>query len=154
VSLTSNTPALCTVAGSTALAVAAGVCTITASQSGSATYAPAAAALSFPVTTGQQPQTITFTLPLELVQSGVSAGEPVTLSASAPDSGLAVSFTSTTPQVCTVSGSTVLTLTADHGPCTITASQNGNATYAPAKAAVVPGDDRGQRTDGHLHAAA
>jgi hypothetical protein len=134
VSLTSNTPAVCTVSGSTALAVAAGMCTITASQGGSTTYAPAAAALSFSVRAGQQTQRVMFTVPSGLVQNDVPVGEPVTVSASAPDSGLAVSFTSTTPEVCTVSGSTVLTLAASHGPCTITAAQNGNATYAPAKA--------------------
>ncbi len=148
VSLTSNTPAVCTVSESTALAVAAGMCTITASQGGSATYAPTAAARSYRVRTGQQTQTVMFTLPPELVQRGVPVGEPVTLSASAPNSGLAVSFTSATPQVCTVSGSTVLTLAASHGPCTISASQNGSATYAPANAEQsfpVKTGDKGQR---------
>jgi hypothetical protein len=139
VSFTSTTPQVCTVSGSTVLTLAAdhGPCTITASQNGNATYAPAEAEQSFPVTTGQQPQTVTFTLPPKLVQNGVPVrvpvGQPVALSASA-SSGLAVSFTSTTPQVCTVSGSTVLTLAAGDRPCTITASQNGNATYAPSEA--------------------
>jgi hypothetical protein len=127
VSFTSTTPQVCTVSGSTVLTLAAdaGPCRITASQGGNATYAPAHAAQSFPVTTGQKEQTITFTLPPE-AQHGIPVGEPITLSASA-GSGLPVSFTSTTPKMCTVSGSTVLTL-ATPG-CTITASQNGSVIY-------------------------
>jgi Putative binding domain, N-terminal len=54
---------------------------------------------------------------------------PFTVSANA-SSGLPVSFSSTTPAVCTVSGATVTIATA--GSCTIQAAQAGNATYAPA----------------------
>lgn len=45
-------------------------------------------------------------------------------------SGLGVIFTSTTPAVCTVSGTTVSGVTA--GTCTIAANQSGNALYEPA----------------------
>lgn len=45
-------------------------------------------------------------------------------------SGLAVSFSSMTPSVCTVSGSTVLGVTA--GTCTIAANQAGSANYSVA----------------------
>jgi len=41
VSFTSNTPAVCTVSGATVTTVAPGTCTITASQGGSAGFAPA-----------------------------------------------------------------------------------------------------------------
>src|SRR5436190_20435415 len=71
---------------------------------------------------GSTPQTITFDQPQD-----TKVGVPVTLSSSA-SSGLAVSFTSSTPAVCTVSGSSVPTLTA--GACTITAVQRGGADYA------------------------
>ena len=134
VSFASNTPAVCTVAGSTATQVAAGTCAITASQSGNASYAPARdVARSFQVNPAgpkvhparHKSQTITFTPP-----PGTTVGEPVTLSASA-SSGLPVSFASSTPAVCTVSGSTVTTMVA--GACMITASQGGNASYAPAQ---------------------
>ena len=53
----------------------------------------------------------------------------VTLSAHA-SCGLPVSFSSGTPSVCTVKGSTVTTVAA--GPCTITASQGGSARYKAA----------------------
>ena len=54
---------------------------------------------------------------------------PFTISATA-SSGLPVTFASTTPTVCTVSGSTVTILAP--GTCSITASQAGNASFAPA----------------------
>jgi mono/diheme cytochrome c family protein len=45
-------------------------------------------------------------------------------------SGLAITFASTTPSVCTVNG-TVLTLVAA-GSCSVTANQAGDASFAPA----------------------
>ncbi|MGB8006910.1 MAG: Ig-like domain-containing protein, partial [Terriglobales bacterium] len=69
-------------------------------------------------------QTITFAaIPAQMV------GTPLTLTATA-SSSLAVSFASTTPSVCTVSGTTATFLAA--GTCSITASQAGNSTYAAA----------------------
>jgi hypothetical protein len=52
---------------------------------------------------------------------------PFALSATA-SSGLAVMFVSNTTSVCTVSGATVTLVGV--GPCSITASQPGNSTYA------------------------
>ena len=75
--------------------------------------------------TGHTAQTITFGV-LNNVSYGIA---PFTLSATAT-SGLAVTFASTTPVVCTVTGSTVTIVSA--GACTIVASQPGNATFAPA----------------------
>ena len=71
-----------------------------------------------------KPQTITFNAIASKVQ-----GKPLTLSASA-SSGLAVTFTSSTPTICTVSGNTATLMSA--GTCTIVASQPGNAVYAAA----------------------
>jgi hypothetical protein len=124
---TSSTSAVCTVSGSTVTTVAVGTCVITAVQSGNADYAPARdVTQSFQVNqAGQMPQTITFTPP-----TGTKVGKPITLSASA-SSGLQVSFASSTPAVCTVSGSAVTTMVV--GACMITASQSGNASYAPAQ---------------------
>ncbi len=125
VTFASDTPPVCTVSGSTAMTVTPGTCTITASQGGSARYAPATGVTqSFQVNAGRKSQTITFSQP-----PAAQVGAPVTLSASAT-SGLPVTFTSDTPPVCTVSGSAVTTAAA--GTCTITASQGGSARYAPA----------------------
>jgi hypothetical protein len=132
VSFASSTPAVCTVSGSTVQTVTSGTCTITAAQGGGADYAAAAqVSQSFQVTTGEEPQTVSFTPPPEVVRAGVPVGEPVALSATAT-SGLPVSFTSGPPQVCMVSGSTVLTV--GRGTCTITASQGGSKTYQPTSA--------------------
>ena len=75
--------------------------------------------------TQKSDQTITFAKPADK-----HLGDPpFALSASA-SSGLAVSFASNTPGVCTVSGNMV-TLVAT-GTCSITATQDGNATINPA----------------------
>ncbi len=71
------------------------------------------------------PQTVTFG-PLSNV---LLTSPPFPISATA-SSGLPVSFVSTTPAICTVSGSTVASIAA--GTCSITATQSGNATYAAA----------------------
>jgi len=72
----------------------------------------------------QASQSITFgSIPAQ------SVGNTVSLSASST-SGLAVSFSSTTPTVCSVSGAAALMLAA--GTCTIQAAQAGNGNYTPA----------------------
>ena len=71
------------------------------------------------------PQTITFP-PLTNQPYGTP---PFTISATA-SSGLAVVFSSATPSVCTVSGTTVTLLAV--GICTIHANQPGNGTYSAA----------------------
>ena len=72
-----------------------------------------------------QAHTITFET---AVQVGIQYG-PLSLSATA-SSGLAVTFTSTTPSICTVSGNKVTFVTT--GTCSITASQAGNGRYSSA----------------------
>jgi hypothetical protein len=73
---------------------------------------------------GHTAQTITFDNP-----GTQTVGAPLTLSATA-NSGLTVSFTSASPGVCTVSGTTATFGAA--GTCTIDASLAGNSTYAAA----------------------
>jgi hypothetical protein len=124
VTLTSATLPVCTVSGATVTVSGVGNCSITASQTGNANYL-AATSVSRTFTVNQGPQTITFSS-----LSNVALGAPpLTLSATT-NSGLTVSFASTTPQICTVSG-TMLTLVAP-GTCSVTASQAGNANYAAA----------------------
>jgi len=72
-------------------------------------------------------QTIIFAPPGN-VMAGVA---PVILAATA-SSGLPVSLASTTPAVCSVSGTSAIAVAA--GSCSITASQAGNANYAAASA--------------------
>ena len=126
VSFTSNAPSVCSVSGTTATMIAAGNCTIQATQAGNSTYAAAApVSQNFTVNAAAlEAQTIIFGNP-----GTQTVGTPLTLAATA-SSGLAVSFTSQTTSVCTVSGTTSKFLTA--GTCTIQATQGGNSTYAAA----------------------
>ena len=59
----------------------------------------------------------------------LEAGGRVQLTATA-DSGLPVTYRSTTPELCTVDGATVTAVAA--GECTVVAEQTGDDTYAPA----------------------
>jgi Flp pilus assembly secretin CpaC len=74
--------------------------------------------------TGSTQQTITFS-----TISARFAGSALTLTATA-SSGLPVSYTSSTPSVCAVSGVAASLIAA--GTCTIQASQAGDPVYAPA----------------------
>jgi len=126
VSLAGTTPSVCTVSGTTLTLVAVGTCSVTATQAGNNIYAAAPpVSVSFTVAAAPVAQTITFASP----GNQTVGTAPPALSATA-SSGLAVSYASSTPSVCTVSG-TALTLLAG-GTCTIVASQAGNATYGAA----------------------
>jgi hypothetical protein len=103
----------------------AGSCTITATQSGDATYAPAPdVARTFNVT-AQLTQTITFNaIPDHFVN------DPPFSIAPTASSGLSVTVASLTTSVCTINSNLVTLLTA--GVCTLHATQGGDATYAAA----------------------
>jgi hypothetical protein len=128
VTFTSLTTGVCTVSGTngaTVTGVTTGTCTIAANQAGNANY-NAAPQVTNNITVAAAAQTIgtiSFT-PLTLAVTGTT-----TASATAT-SGLAVTFTSLTTGVCTVSGATVTGVIA--GTCTIAANQAGNANYNPA----------------------
>ena len=123
VSFASATPTVCTVSGTTASLLIAGACILQATQAGNADYA-AATLVQQNVVVHLVAQTITF--PAIAAQV---VGATVTLGATA-SSGLAVTYTSVTTAVCTVSGSTATMVSA--GACVIHATQAGNATYAAA----------------------
>lgn len=124
VTVTSTTPAVCTVAAQTLTLVSAGSCSLLAEQAGNATYAPASP-VSISFTVAKAAQTINFVAP----GNQTLGGAPVALTATA-SSGLPVDFTSTTPATCTVSGSAVTLVAA--GGCSVTAQQPGNANYLAA----------------------
>jgi uncharacterized protein (TIGR03437 family) len=130
VAFVSNTPSVCTVSGINVTTVAAGTCSITATQPGNSNYTAAASVTqSFTVTgSSLEPQTITFSIQAP-GNRAVGTSSPLDGVAFA-SSGLPVTFTSNTPAVCTVSGP-ILTAIAP-GTCTLTASQPGNSVYAPA----------------------
>jgi hypothetical protein len=125
VSFSTATPAVCTVAGATATVMSGGTCTINAVQAGNISYS-AAAQVSQSFDIAPADQTISFTDPADTT---FVANGTVPLVAT-PSSGLAVSFASTTPAVCSVLGSDAVMLAV--GTCTIAADQAGNASYTPA----------------------
>ena len=118
---TTSTGVCSVTSGGTVTILGPGTCTISANQAGGATggitYAAATAVTqSFTVRTGQ---TITFAAPVPVDEDAA----PFPLTATA-DSGLAVTFTSSTPLVCTVTSAGEVTMVS-YGACTITAAQVG-----------------------------
>ncbi len=74
------------------------------------------------------PQSVTFTSD----PGSPRVGQTYQVAATGGDSGNPVTFTTTTPEVCTVSGSTVSTLRA--GTCAVRADQAGTRSYQPGAA--------------------
>ncbi|QYJ97010.1 hypothetical protein K0J45_16050 [Shewanella alkalitolerans] len=124
VTYSSTTTSVCIVTGSSVSIVAAGTCSLTASQAGDSHY-NAAASVTRSFTVNPASQTITFSALTDSTYGVASLNIAATAS-----SGLAVTFSSNTASVCSVSGNTVTIL--DVGSCSITASQSGGANYNPA----------------------
>ncbi|HUB52214.1 MAG TPA: hypothetical protein VL986_08710, partial [Terracidiphilus sp.] len=123
ITYTSTTPSICTISGSTANPLAAGDCGIHASQPGNSLYA-AASTVSRNIQIVKASQIITFTpMPAQ------PANTTFTLAATA-SSGLPVTYATSTPSICTISGGTANLLAT--GYCGIYASQPGNSIYAAA----------------------
>ncbi len=127
VTLSSNTPAVCTVSGANLTTVAPGVCSITAAQAGNADYL-AANDVTRAFTIAKAGQTITFSAQASPRNFSTTpfALSPVAFATSA----LPISYSTTTPAVCTMAGNNVNTLSA--GVCTIAANQAGDANYNAA----------------------
>jgi uncharacterized protein (TIGR03437 family) len=127
VTLRSNSSNVCTLSGNTVTLVSTGTCSITATQGGDSYWSAAPPVTqSFNVLgAAKSPQSITFGGLTDQTMGAM----PLQLSASA-SSGLAVTYSSNTPGVCTVSGNMVSLL--GTGTCSITASQAGNAAYNAA----------------------
>jgi hypothetical protein len=129
VSLSSATPAVCTLEGSSVSFVGAGMCTIDANQDGNADYSAAVQVQqSFPVSKASQLLEFTSSAP-----GSATVGGPSYAATAIASSGLPVSLSSATPAVCTLEGSSVSFVGA--GTCTIDANQDGNAEYGNASEA-------------------
>lgn len=126
VTLTSITPATCTISGSTVTGIAAGTCTIVANQVGDSNY-NAATPISQNITVGKANQSlaeITFPHPI-LPLNGF------TTASTTASSGLDVTWFSFTPSVCTFANDNTINGIAP-GTCTITANQIGDTNYNSA----------------------
>jgi probable HAF family extracellular repeat protein len=122
-SFASNTPGACTVTGTAVTLVAPGTCSITASQLGNGQFVPA------------PPVTQTFlvlnanAISFDAIPNQIFGISPF-VTAAKSSAGLPVTFVSTTPAVCSNASNLIILLGV--GTCTISASQSGNLSYAPA----------------------
>ena len=127
VSFGSTTTAVCTVTPVGVVTITgAGTCSLTADQAGNSNY-NAATQVTADITVNQVTQTIGAITPTTAVTFDDA---DFTVSATAT-SGLAVSFGSTTPAVCTVTSAGVVTITGA-GTCSLTADQAGDSNYNAA----------------------
>jgi len=127
VTFASTTPTICTVNGNTVTVQLVGICTLVASQAGDDTYRAALdVSQSFTISSSERENQIIEAAP---ILGPVVSVAPVTLNASTT-SGLPVSFSSTTPTICTVNSNTVTPVKT--GVCSLLASQAGNTVYNPA----------------------
>ena len=123
---TSATPSVCYGAGFYITIISGGTCTLNYASPGDANYLPSDVyTLTFQIT--RTAQTVTFAAPVTAALSTKS----LALNATASSSQL-VTFLSSTPTVCSVTGSSLNLLST--GTCHITASQIGTATISPASA--------------------
>jgi sugar lactone lactonase YvrE len=118
----SRTPTVCTVRGDRATLLIAGYCSVIANAAGNDEYFPAVTGQTFLV--HHRDQVLTF----DAIPSQ-TAGIMLALTATT-NSELPITYDSTTPSVCTVSGSTASLI--GTGTCTIQASQAGNAAWFPS----------------------
>ena len=125
----SLSPQVCRVeADGWVLALSAGSCVVAANQTGTVDFLPAPQlTLSLTVQTrGLAAQTLQFESAPELTVGGTA-----TVKAQA-SSGLAVSYSSLSPQVCNVDADSGLTQGLAAGPCTVAADQAGSPFYGAA----------------------
>ncbi|MEP7154135.1 MAG: fibronectin type III domain-containing protein [Betaproteobacteria bacterium] len=124
---TSNTASVCTVSGSSVTTLTTGVCSISADVAANVDYNVAnTVTQGFNINAASQ--AITFgaqVTPIAFSMTPFAISPPATSS-----SALAVIHSSTTPAVCTVSGTTVTMVTA--GTCTLAANQPGDSNFAAA----------------------
>ncbi|MES2650915.1 MAG: T9SS type A sorting domain-containing protein [Bacteroidota bacterium] len=120
---TSSNLAVATIVGNKVHIVGAGTTTITATQTGDATYAPVTASVT--LTVDGNAQTITF--PAISAKDLTSADFEPGATAS---SGLAITYTSADPTVATIVANKIHVVGV--GSTTITATQVGNSTFAAA----------------------
>jgi hypothetical protein len=122
----SLTPGVCLGAGFYINITSGGTCTLTYSTAGTTSYLPSDLyTLTFQVS--RTAQTLAFNTPASAALSTKSL--PLSATAS---SGQPVTFLSSTPTICSVTGNSLNLLKV--GTCQVTASQNGTTTIAPISA--------------------
>jgi hypothetical protein len=127
VTLVSNTSGVCTVSGLSITTVASGTCSISATQTGDATYATAPSVTQQFTVSNKTAQVITFNSIAQQTYTGTTV---VIASLATSSSNLTVTLSTSTPNVCTISSLNINVIAT--GNCSITARQVGDSTYAAA----------------------
>jgi hypothetical protein len=118
-----TTPAVCIANGFYLQIVGGGTCTLTYQSEANTSYlASDIYKVSFAVT--RDPQTMVFTLP-----ATVDIGSKTLALAAVASSGASITYSTTTSEACSITGSILNLLKA--GNCVVTASQPGTSTLAP-----------------------
>ena len=118
-----TTPAVCIPSGFYVQIVGGGTCTLTYQSAANTSYlASDLYKVSFEVT--RDPQTITFTLP-----ASIDISAKTLVLAATTSSGASVTYSTTSTDTCSITGSTLNLLKS--GNCVVTASQAGTSTLAP-----------------------
>jgi hypothetical protein len=131
VKFTASPASVCTARGKTGQTitfVSTGLCSVTASQAGNTVYSAALPVTqTFAITTASQ------TIAFGSLKNRRLAQSPFTVDATASSGLTPVTFTTSTPSVCTTGGKNGATITlVGRGTCTVKADQAGNAVYSPA----------------------
>ncbi len=129
VSFASTTPAVCTVSGTTLALVAAGACTVTASQTGNASFAPATpVSNTFAINAAPGAPTFTAGTPVGSLNVSATATPSQFTFAVTSNSAGAITYAATTPLVCSATTAGTVTVIAV-GTCTINVSQVANGSF-------------------------
>lgn len=123
--LMSGAGSVCSLSSGTISFLTAGTCVVLATQAGNGNYSPADPEDMQTIVVGSLNQNITFTQP-----ANMDFGDPDAVLTASASSGLAVTLTSQTTSVCTVTGAVVSIVSV--GDCEIKATQAGDARYAAA----------------------
>jgi hypothetical protein len=126
VTFTAQAGSSCSVSGADVTLLGAGTCTIVAEQAGNGAY-NAATPVTRSFTVSKASQTLTFP---EIDAPLTYGADPFIPTLGSDGSGLTPTLTSATPDVCTVSGTTITIVGA--GRCDLTASQPGDDRYLAA----------------------
>lgn len=124
----STTDTVCSVDNSTGIvtALTPGTCIVAANQSGDTTFAPAPQVTQSISVTFDSNQTISFNSAPELTLYSTTTVSAISTS------GLAVSYSSTTPLICSVNINSGLVTALASGDCVIAADQSGDSNYNAA----------------------
>ncbi len=132
VTYASNTPSICTVSGTTLSAVAAGFCSITTTKAADSTYNSVSSSVTVTIQPAQllnQASLVFVSLPAAL-----GVGNTGTFQVSGGSGTGALTYSTTTPSICSVSGTQVTGVAA--GTCTLVATKAADTAYLVATTSI------------------